>query len=322
MKRILVTGGAGYIGSHTCKRLASCGYEPVCYDNLSTGHADFVKWGPFEYGDLHDCEKLITVLKTYEPIAVIHFAASAYVGESVANPFKYYKNNVDGTLSLLEAMRQAGQARIVFSSSCTTYGVPDVKVISESCPQNPINPYGRTKLMIEQILRDLSECGEIRYMSLRYFNAAGADRNAEIGERHDPETHLIPLAIRSAMTQAPLDVFGTDFPTPDGTAIRDYIHVEDLARAHLLSVERLVNGGSSDSVNLGTGKGTSVKEIIIALKELGLPVNDRTAPRRAGDPACLVADTAKACTMLDWQADYKDIKDILATAVNWHRRHD
>ena len=320
MKRILVTGGAGYIGSHTCKLLAKSGYEPVCYDNLSKGHADFVKWGPFERGDLLDCEKVKTVLTSYDPVAVIHFAANSYVGESVAEPFKYYKNNVGGTLSLLEAMRESGQSRIVFSSSCATYGIPETDYITESCPQMPINPYGRTKLMIEQILSDLSACGKIRFMALRYFNAAGADPAGEIGERHDPETHIIPLAIRSATNQTPLNVFGTDFSTPDGTAVRDYIHVEDLARAHLLAVERLLNGGSSDFVNLGTGQGTSVNEIIVALKDLGLDVNDKPAPRREGDPARLVADASKAQTTLGWQAEYQDIMDILATSVNWHRR--
>jgi len=320
MKRVLVTGGAGYIGSHTCKLLANNDYEPVCYDNLSTGHADFVKWGPFERGELHNGEKLRTVLTSYEPVAVIHFAASSYVGESVVNPFKYYKNNVGGTLSLLQAMRESGQSRIVFSSSCATYGVPETDYITEFCPQMPINPYGRTKLIIEQILSDLSECGEIRSMALRYFNAAGADPEGRIGERHDPETHIIPLAIRSAMDRTPLNIFGTDFSTPDGTAIRDYIHVDDLARAHLLAVERLLDGGPSDFVNLGTGQGTSVQEIIIALKDLGLNVNDSPAPRRAGDPDRLVADASKARTTLGWQAEYQDIREILATSVNWHRR--
>jgi UDP-arabinose 4-epimerase len=321
MKRILVTGGAGYIGSHTCKLLASYGYEPICYDNLSTGHAGFVKWGPFELGDLHDFERLKKVLKTYEPLAVIHFAASAYVEESVTNPIKYYQNNVCGTLSLLAAMRQVAADIIVFSSSCATYGIPEVQFITESYPQLPINPYGQSKLMVERILKDLSACGEIRYMSLRYFNAAGADRDGEIGEKHDPETHLIPLAIRSAIHQTPLNVFGTDFPTLDGTAIRDYIDVEDLARAHLLAVEYLLEDGKSDCINLGTGKGNSVKEIITTLKDLGLNVNDKPAARRACDPACLVADTTKAKTLLGWQTEYINIKDILATAVNWHRHN-
>ncbi len=320
MKRIFVTGGAGYIGSHTCKLLAHSGYEPVCYDNLSTGHADFVKWGPFEHGDLLDCDKLKKALKSYAPVAVIHFAACSYVGESVTEPFKYYKNNVGGTLCLLEAMRENGQSRMVFSSSCAIYGIPETDSITESCPQMPISPYGQTKLIIERILSDLAARGEIRSMALRYFNAAGADPECEVGERHDPETHLIPLAIRSAADQAPLKIFGTDFPTPDGTAIRDYIHVEDLARAHLLAVEHLVNNGTSDFVNLGTGQGTSVKEILFALNDLGLNVKAGPAPRRAGHPARLVADASKARKTLGWRAEYQDIRNILSTAVNWHKR--
>lgn len=321
MKRILVTGGAGYIGSHTCKLLAQSGYEPVCYDNLSTGHEDFVKWGPFERGDLLEFEKLKRVLKAYAPVAVVHFAAYSYVGESITEPFKYYKNNVAGTLCLLDAMRESGQSRMVFSSSCAIYGIPETDSITESCPQMPISPYGQTKLIIERILSDLSARGEIRSMALRYFNAAGADPECEIGERHDPETHLIPLAIRSATDQTPLKIFGTDFSTPDGTAIRDYIHVEDLARAHLLAVEHLVNDGTSDFVNLGTGQGTSVKEILCSLKDLGLNVNYVPSPRRMGDPARLVANASKAQKTLGWQAEYQDIRNILSTAVNWHRRN-
>lgn len=322
MKRILVTGGAGYIGSHTCKHLKLHGYEPVCYDNLSTGHADFVKWGPMERGDLWDKGKLIDIFKTYAPVAVIHFAAHAYVGESVANPFKYYRNNVGGTLCLLEAMRESGQSRMVFFSSCATYGVPETRRITEECRQKPINPYGWTKWMIEQILRDLSARHEIRYMALRYFNAAGADAESEIGERHHPETHVIPLAIHSARDQVPFHVFGTDFPTPDGTAVRDYVHVEDLARAHLQAVEYLLDGGASECVNLGTGQGTSVRQIVDLLKAMGLDVNDRPAPRREGDPPYLVADVSKARRVMGWEAAYKDIGKILETAVNWHRRDE
>jgi UDP-arabinose 4-epimerase len=258
MKKVLVTGGAGYIGAHTSKLLAASGYEPVCYDNLSTGHADFVKWGPLEIGDLHDLEKLTRVISSYQPIAVIHFAASAYVGESIVKPLKYYRNNVGGTLSLLEAMRLSGLENIVFSSTCATYGTPTAKLLSESCPQVPINPYGHSKLLIEQILRDLSARVGLNHISLRYFNAAGADKDGEIGEKHDPEPHLIPLAIRSAIGGPALKIFGTDFPTPDGTAVRDYIHVEDLGRAHILALEYLLAGGTSDFVNLGTGTGNSL----------------------------------------------------------------
>ena len=321
MKNILVTGGAGYVGSHTCKLLASAGYEPITYDNLSTGHADAVKWGPLAIGNLHDTQKLSDTLKQYQPLAVIHFAASAYVGESVTNPFKYYQNNVGGTLSLLEAMRSQNMDKIVFSSTCATYGMPDLKVISEQCPQQPINAYGQSKLMIEKILGDLATQGQLKQICLRYFNAAGDDKDGQIGERHDPETHLIPLAIRSAFGGSELKVFGTDFATPDGTAVRDYIHVEDLGRAHILAVEYLLSGGPSDCINLGTGQGHSVRQIISSLKELGVPVRTIDDARRAGDPAYLVADCSKAKAILNWQAHYNNIEDILKTAIHWHQQH-
>jgi UDP-arabinose 4-epimerase len=321
MKKVLVTGGAGYIGAHTSKLLAASGYEPVCYDNLSTGHADFVKWGPLEIGDLHDLEKLTRVISSYQPIAVIHFAASAYVGESIVKPLKYYRNNVGGTLSLLEAMRLSGLENIVFSSTCATYGTPTAKLLSESCPQIPINPYGHSKLLIEQIIRDLSARVGLNHISLRYFNAAGADKDGEIGEKHDPEPHLIPLAIRSAIGGPALKIFGTDFPTPDGTAVRDYIHVEDLGRAHILALEYLLAGGTSDFVNLGTGTGNSVREIETCLQRLGVPVNSTDGPRRAGDPAFLVADATKAKQILEWQANYTEIEEILRTAINWHKKN-
>ena len=321
MKTILVTGGAGYVGSHTCKLLASAGYELITYDNLSTGHADAVKWGPLITGNLHDTQKLSDTLKQYQPLAVIHFAASSYVGESVTNPFKYYQNNVGGTLSLLEAMRSQNVDKIVFSSTCATYGMPDLKVISEQCPQHPINAYGQSKLMIEKILCDLANQEQLKHICLRYFNAAGDDKDGQIGERHDPETHLIPLAIRSAFGGSELKIFGADFATPDGTAVRDYTHVEDLARAHTLAVEHLLSGGSSDYINLGTGQGHSVRQIISSLKELGVPVRSSDAPRRAGDPAYLVADSSKAKAVLNWQAQYTQIEDILKTAINWHQEH-
>ena len=319
MRKILVTGGAGYIGSHTCKLLALSGYEPVAYDNLSTGHREFVKWGPLVTGDLHDTARLTQTMLDHRPLAVIHFAASAYVGESVANPFKYYRNNVGGTLSLLEAMRNASLRHLVFSSTCATYGIPETVPIHEKCTQRPINPYGQSKMMIEQILRDLSDRHEINQVCLRYFNAAGADRDGEIGEKHIPETHLIPLAIQSALGGPELKIFGTDFATPDGTAIRDYIHVEDLSRAHVLAVEYLLSGGASDYINLGTGHGISVKEIVLSLEALGLPAKTSTAPRREGDPACLVADASRAKRQLNWVPRYLDIRDTLSTAIAWHK---
>lgn len=321
MKNILVTGGAGYVGSHTCKLLAAVGYEPVSYDNLSTGYADSVKWGPLVVGDLHDTTKLTAAFKLYKPLAVIHFAASAYVGESVSNPFKYYQNNVGGTLALLEAMRAEQINKIVFSSTCATYGKPDLKVIDEGCHQEPINPYGHSKLMIEKILGDLAAQSELQQISLRYFNAAGDDRDGEIGERHNPETHLIPLAINSALGGPILQVFGTDFSTPDGTAVRDYVHVEDLGRAHILAVEYLLSGGKSNFLNLGTGHGYSVRQIIGALNELGVKPLSVDAPRRDGDPAYLVADASKAKELLNWQPQYKDIKEVLKTAINWHSKN-
>ena len=321
MKLILVTGGAGYVGSHTCKLLAAAGYEPVTYDNLSTGHADAVKWGPLVEGSLHDIDKLCSTLKQYQPLAVIHFAASAYVGESVTNPFKYYQNNVGGTLSLLEAMKSQKINKIVFSSTCATYGTPNLKVISEDCPQNPINAYGQSKLMIEKILGDLALSGELEQISLRYFNAAGDDRDGEIGERHDPETHLIPLAIRSALGGAELKVFGTDFDTPDGTAVRDYVHVEDLGAAHILALEKLLLGGKSDFINLGTGKGHSVLEIINSLERLGIKAVTKDTHRREGDPGYLVADNTKAKKVLNWHPQYTQIEDILKTAIHWHKQY-
>ena len=321
MKPILVTGGAGYIGSHTCKLLASSGYVPITYDNLSTGHKDAVRWGPLVKGSLQDTNLLSSALREYQPVAVIHFAASAYVGESVTNPFKYYQNNVGGTLSLLEAMKSQKINKIVFSSTCATYGTPNLKVISEDCPQNPINAYGQSKLMIEKILGDLALSGELKQISLRYFNAAGDDRDGEIGECHDPETHLIPLAIRSALGGAELKVFGTDFDTPDGTAVRDYVHVEDLGAAHILALEKLLLGGKSDFINLGTGKGHSVHEIINSLERLGIKAVTKDTHRREGDPGYLVANNTKAKKILNWHPQYTQIEDILKTAIHWHKQY-
>ena len=320
MKKILVTGGAGYIGSHTCKILALKGYEPITYDNLSTGHADSVKWGPLITGDLRDTNKIITTIKQYQPLAVIHFAASSYVGESVTNPFKYYQNNVGGSLSLLEAMRSQNVDKIVFSSTCATYGMPDLPLIDESCPQQPINAYGKSKLIIEQILDDLSNQGQLRQISLRYFNAAGDDEDGEIGERHDPETHLIPLAITSALGKTELKIFGSDYQTSDGTAVRDYVHVGDIGQAHILALEYLLSGGASNFINLGTGTGYSVKEIISTLQDLGIAVCAKNSARRVGDPAYLVANPTKANNLLKWQPQYNDIRDILKTAIAWHTK--
>ena len=320
MKKILITGGAGYIGSHTCKLIASSGYEPICFDNLSTGYKDFVKWGPLITGDLRDAALLKDTFYKFKPEAVIHFAGSSLVGESVSNPLKYYDNNVGSTLSLLNAMKCANVKNIVFSSTCATYGADTNNPIDESFPQKPINPYGASKLMIEIILNSLANTKEINHISLRYFNAAGADKNNEIGEKHNPETHLIPLAINSALGGDKLKVFGNDFPTKDGTAIRDYIHVEDLASAHIKALEYIIDSGKSDFINLGTGEGYSVKEILTALKDLGLNPSIIQSPRRIGDPAVLIANANKAKDILNWKPNY-NLKEILASAKAWHSKN-
>ena len=319
---VLVTGGAGYIGSHACKALAAAGYVPVTYDNLSRGHRHAVRWGPLVEGDIADRAAVATVLKTHRISSVMHFAAFAYVGESGTDPALYYSNNVCGTLSLLDAMREAGVNRIVFSSSCATYGLPDSVPIRETMAQHPVNPYGETKLAIERVLRWYGPAYGLRSVALRYFNAAGCDRAGEIGEEHDPETHLIPLVLRAALgTAPPVQIFGTDYPTPDGTAIRDYIHVDDLAAAHVRAVEYLAAGGESAAVNLATGNGYSVREIIAAVtKAVGREVPRREAPRRAGDPPALVADPSLAAQLLGWRAACSDLDTIIETALAWEMR--
>ncbi len=319
---ILVTGGAGYIGSHTCKALSAAGYTPVTVDNLVYGHEWAVKWGPLEKGDILDAAFLDAVFSRHAAAAVLHFAAYAYVGESVLDPAKYYRNNVAGTLSLLEAMRRHGCRRIVFSSTCATYGVPNTLPLTEDHPQLPINPYGWSKRMMEQILADFQQAYGISYAALRYFNAAGADPEGEIGEDHDPETHLIPLVIRAALGTRPhIEVFGTDYPTRDGTAIRDYIHVTDLARAHVLAVEHLEAEPGSLILNLGTGFGATVKEVIDAVQAAaGSPVPVKEGPRRPGDPYGLYADAAKAERILGWKPE-RDLAAIVNHALAWHRRH-
>ena len=318
---VLVTGGAGYIGSHACKALAQAGFSPVTVDNLVYGHERAVKWGPFVKGDIHDSQLLDQAFEAFKPLAVLHFAAFAYVGESVTDPGKYYLNNVAGTISLLEAMRRHQCGKIVFSSTCATYGIPDAVPIPEGHIQKPINPYGRSKLMIEQILRDYSDAYGLRYAALRYFNAAGADPDGDIGEDHEPETHLIPLVIQAALGRRPfVEVFGTDYPTPDGTAVRDYIHVTDLAEVHVLALQRLLEGGESMCLNLGTGKGHSVREVIQAVKEAAAqPVPFRETQRRPGDPPVLVADPAQAIKKFGWEPRYTNLRSIVNTALLWHR---
>ena len=319
---ILVTGGAGYIGSHACKTLARAGYRPVVYDNLSRGRREAARWGPLVEGDIGDSSRLGAAIKEHEVTAVMHFAALAYVGKSVGDPALYYRNNLGGSLSLLEAMRETGVGEIVFSSSCATYGTPDTVPIRETAPQRPVNPYGETKLAVERALHWYGPAYGIRSVSLRYFNAAGADSDGEIGKSHEPETHLVPLVLAAALGRRPgIEVFGTDYPTPDGTAIRDYIHVDDLADAHLRALERLRAGGDSIALNLGTGRGHSVREVIATAEAIsGHKIAVREAPRRPGDPPALVADPSLAAETLGWQAQHSDLDTILRTALAWHRR--
>jgi UDP-arabinose 4-epimerase len=313
---ILVTGGAGFIGSHICKALSRAGMIPVTYDNLSTGHADSVRWGPLIRAELADAATLRQTLAEFSPDCVIHCGANAYVGESVDMPRKYYRNNVVGSLTLLEACLDQDIERIVFSSSCATYGIPASLPIREESPQHPVNPYGRTKLIFEMALEDFAAAYGIRFAALRYFNAAGADPDGELAERHHPETHLIPRALLAAAGRLErLDIFGTDYATEDGTCVRDYVHVSDLAQAHLAAVNHLMAGGGSLSVNLGSGRGTSVREILEAIFRASgreVPVNYRA--RRAGDPPILFANTARAKAELGFSPVLSDIDTIIRTA--------
>jgi UDP-glucose-4-epimerase GalE len=319
--RILVAGGAGYIGSHTCKALARAGHLPVVIDNLSTGNEWAVRWGAMVRGNIGDQELVAKVLRDEKIDAVMHFAASAYVGESMSQPQKYFQNNVVNSLSFLDAMRKTGVTNIVFSSSCATYGKPVYLPLDESHPQIPVNPYGDSKLFVEKVLRWYGEAYGMRWAALRYFNAAGADVDAEIGESHDPEPHLIPLVIQAAMGDRPVvGISGTDYATPDGTAIRDYIHVEDLAQAHILAMQHLASGHQSGAFNLGTGRGYSVREIIAAVeRHSGQSVPISEEGRRAGDPDCLVAGAERASQILGWRPS-RGLDSIIATAWAWELR--
>lgn len=320
---VLVTGGAGYIGSHTCKALHTAGFTPVCYDSLEYGHEWAVQWGPLEQGDILDAERLATVFARYRPVAVIHFAAYAYVGESVVQPEKYYRNNVAGTLNLLSAMRQADCGKIVFSSTCATYGIPDSVPIAETAQQQPINPYGTSKLVVEGMLRDFGSAYGLQSVVLRYFNAAGADPDGQLGEAHDPETHLIPLLLDVAAGRNDrISVFGSDYDTRDGTCIRDYIHVTDLAGAHVLGLQHLLQEGDSRIYNLGTGDGYSVLEVIQAAEQVtGRKIQADHCPRRPGDPASLVASAQTIMQELNWCPRYSSLQDILGSAWAWHQKH-
>lgn len=320
--RVLVVGGAGYIGSHTVRLLNETEHEVWVYDNLSMGHRASVRAEQLIVGELNDTQRLEAVLREKEIEAVMHFAAFASVGESVADPAKYYHNNVIATLGLFESMRRCGVSRFVFSSTTATYGQPERIPIMETTPQLPINPYGFTKLVIERALRDYAQAYGFAGASLRYFNAAGASADGTIGEAHEPEGHLIPLVLQVALGQrASIQIFGTDYPTPDGTCIRDYIHVEDLATAHRAALERLQHGQVLE-VNLGTGFGNSVLEVIEACRSAsGHEIPVVFAPRREGDPAKLVADCTLAKELLDWEPRYTSINDIVQTAWKWHSSH-
>jgi UDP-glucose 4-epimerase len=319
---ILITGGAGYIGSHTNRLLSNHNLETLVYDNLSTGHRKFVKWGEFVLGDLSCQSQLELCFKNHKIDSVIHFAASAYVGESVVDPGKYYNNNVSGTINLLNVMRKFGTKLIVFSSSCATYGIPDALPITEETAQIPINPYGRSKLMIEQILKDYDRAYGIKHINLRYFNASGADAKHGLGEEHLPETHLIPIAIEVAMAKrAVLQIFGNDYPTEDGTCIRDYVHVNDLARAHCLVLDYLKRTKKSDSFNLANSRGYSIKEIIDTTEKIsGRKINFLEVSKREGDPPILVGSYKKINKLLGWTPKWRKLEDIITSAWNWHQQ--
>ena len=323
MKNILIVGGAGYIGSHMAKYLSTRNYRPIVLDNLVYGHREAVKYGPFFEGSMNDSSLLQEIFSGYPISAVMHFAAFCYVGESVEDPAKYYQNNVANTLDLLEVMIEKNVGNFIFSSSCASYGEPLEMPITEEHPQKPISPYGRTKLMVEEILDDFKEAYGLQSVSLRYFNAAGADPEGELGEDHNPETHLIPLVLKTALGQRPcIDIFGDDYPTSDGTCIRDYIHIEDLAQAHLLALERLLAGRPGGQYNLGNAKGYSVKQVIeIARSITGKEIPTRVIERRPGDPAVLISSSQKAINHLGWKPEFPDLETIVETAWAWHKKN-
>ena len=318
---ILVTGGAGYIGSHACKALSRAGWTPVSYDDLSTGHAAAVKWGPLEPGSLHDRGRLDAVLAAHAPAAVMHFAARSDVGESARDPAKYWRDNVAGSLTLLEAMRDAGVNRLVFSSTCAVYGDQDGVTLDEGCPTAPIGAYGASKRAIEDMARDFGAAHGLATVTFRYFNVAGADPEAEIGEAHDPETHLVPLMLLAVAGRRPgLTLHGTDYPTPDGTCIRDYVHVWDLVAAHVLGLERLLAGAPSRLYNLGTGQGFSVREVVEASRAVtnrAVPLTE--GPRRPGDAVRLVSGSSRAARELGWTPARSTMRQMIADAWAWHQ---
>ncbi|MEG6585295.1 UDP-glucose 4-epimerase GalE [Dendrosporobacter sp. 1207_IL3150] len=321
--RILVTGGAGYIGSHTVRMLEKAAEKVVVYDNLSKGHQQAVNANYFVQGDLFDSQLLAETIKKNNIDSVVHFAAFSLVGESMQNPRAYYQNNVQGTLNLLEVMLESGVNKLVFSSTAAVYGEPECVPITEAAAKNPTNVYGRTKLIMENAMADYSLAHGLNYIALRYFNACGADPQADIGEDHHPETHLIPLILQACLgKRESIKIFGDDYPTQDGTCIRDYIHVNDLAQAHVLALQALYNGKSSSVYNLGNGSGFSVKQVIEAAEAVtGQSIRKDIASRRAGDPAVLVASSEKIKAELGWKPEYQDIKSIIKTAWQWHQNN-
>lgn len=319
---ILVVGGAGYVGSHACKALHHAGFLPVTLDNLSRGHRELVQWGPIEVADICDRAAVDRILAGHKPRAVMHFAALSETGESVRVPDQYYLNNVAGTRTLLQAMIESRTRNFVFSSSCAIYGQAQTIPITETTPCQPVSPYARTKLVVEWMLQDFAAAYGLRFVSLRYFNAAGADPEGETGEWHDPETHLIPRVLMAANGALPhIELYGTDYPTPDGTCVRDYVHVTDLGQAHLAALQHLLDGGDSNAVNLGTGTGYSVREIISAISRItGRRVSVLERPRREGDPATLVADVKRARELLAFIPRHSDLDTIITTAQAWLSR--
>ncbi|MGH1456465.1 MAG: UDP-glucose 4-epimerase GalE [Alphaproteobacteria bacterium] len=321
-KNILVTGGAGYIGSHVCKALSQDGFNPIAYDNLCTGNREAVKWGALEVGDILDVDRLDNIIDQYNPVAIMHFAALIQVGESVSDPARYYYNNVYGSYCLLEQARKNGIKNMVFSSTAAVYGIPQSDMITEEHPLAPINPYGATKLAMENMIRDYSSAYGLNYAILRYFNAAGADPDGELGTAYPKDTHIIPLLMQTATGERPqIDIFGTDYNTPDGTAIRDYIHVTDLARAHVLSLQHILNGQGNLTLNLGTSSGFSVRHVLETARQVttcSIPSDDK--PRREGDPKILVADANTAKITLNWIPELSNLQDIIKTAWEWQNK--
>ena len=322
IQKILVTGGAGYIGSHTCKALAAAGYLPVVYDNLSRGHRWAVQWGPLEEGDIHDAARLAEVFARHQPVAVLHFAAYAYVGESMDDPGLYYDNNVAGTLSLLQAMRRAGVGKIVFSSTCATYGATVAEKFDETHAQRPLSPYGFTKLVIEKMLADFHRAYGLNAVILRYFNAGGADPDGKLGEQHDPEPHVLPsLLLTAAGRRAGFEIAGTDYDTPDGSCVRDFVHVADLADAHVLALKKLERDAGCFDYNLGNGNGYSIKQLVAAAQKVtGVNFPVKHGARRPGDPALAVGSAEKACRELGWQPRHPGIETMLEGAWRWMQR--